>query len=103
MKRRILTVRGYRVYSTKKVLTIGALTIVLIVAVFVGIVSVSYEKNIPIRGGSIYCEDTAGIILSDNDGSGILGHSDGKNTHRLSKTLSAMSGHQEYERCDRCR
>ena len=78
MKRRILIVRAYKVYSTKKVLTIVAVTVVLIAAVFVGIVSVSYEKNIPIRGGSIYCEDTAGIILSDNDGSVILGHSDGK-------------------------
>ena len=78
MKQRILIVRAYKDYSIKKVLTIGAVTVVLLSAMFVGIVSVSYEKNIPIPGGSIYSEDKAGIILSDNDGSVILGHSEGR-------------------------
>ena len=78
MKRRIISVRAYKNYSTKKVLWIGVISEVILLSILFWIVHVSYEKNIPIAGGSIYSGDKAGIILSDNNGSVILGHSDGK-------------------------
>ena len=97
MKRRILVVRAYKDYSMKMVLAIGAVTIVLLSVMIAGIVSVSYEKNIPVPGGSIYSEDKAGIILSDNDGSVILGHSEGRIRIDGRKLLEQCPGIKEMK------